>query len=98
MTTAYYIYYRLRPGAEPSAQARIQELRAALFEKCGISGRLLTKRDEPDLWMEVYERVQDAAAFEATLAQETAHLKLEELVRPGSARRLECFIDAPECA
>jgi hypothetical protein len=98
MTTAYYIYYRLRPGTERNAQARIQELRAALLEKCGINGRLLNKRDEPDLWMEVYERVQDTAAFEAALAQETARLKLEELVGAGSARRLECFVDATECA
>jgi hypothetical protein len=98
MTTAYYIYYRLRPGSERNAQARIQELHAALLAKCGINGRLLTKRDEPDLWMEVYEQVRDTAAFEAALAQETAHLKLDDLVRLGSARRLECFIDAPECA
>ena len=98
MATAYYIYYRLRPGSEKSAQARVRELRATLLAKCGVSGRLLTKRDEPDLWMEVYERVQDAAAFEATLAEETAHLKLAELVRHGSTRRLECFVDTPECA
>ena len=98
MATAYYIYYRLCPGSEGSAQARIKELRATLLAKCGISGQLLTKRDEPDLWMEVYERVQDAAAFEAALAEETAHLKLEELIRPGSTRRLECFVDASECA
>jgi len=98
MATAYYIYYRLRPGFESSAQARIKELRATLLAKCGISGQLLTKRDEPDLWMEVYERVQDAVAFEVALAEETSHLKLEELIRPNSTRRLECFVDASECA
>jgi hypothetical protein len=98
MATAYYIYYHLRPGSEGRAQARVKQLRAALLAKCGISGRLLTKRDAPHLWMEVYERVQDTAAFEAALAEQTAHLKLEELVRPGSTRQLECFLDASECA
>ena len=98
MATAYYIYYRLRPGSVQAAQERVTALRARLHARCGVLGRLLTKRDEPDLWMEVYERVEDPAAFEAALAEETAHLGLGLLLSPGSARKLECFVEASECA
>ena len=40
----------------------------ACSERCGVRGRLLTKRGEPNLWMEVYEGVQDGGLFESALA------------------------------
>jgi len=98
LATAYYIYYRLRSDCAQAARGRVAELRARLLTRCGVFGRLLTKRDEPDLWMEVYERVEDPTTFEAALAEETTRLELVQLLSPGSARKLECFVDVPECA
>jgi hypothetical protein len=56
-----------------------------------VQGRLLRKRGEPTLWMEVYEGVLDGAAFETALAQAAAHEGIDALLRPGSSRKIECF-------
>ncbi len=52
----------------------------------GIRGRWLRRRDDPGTYMEVYEGVPDAAAFEALLSRESAALGLE--------RRIERFVAA----
>jgi hypothetical protein len=44
------------------------------------------RRDDPSTYMEVYEDVKDAAAFEALLEREGAKL--------GVRRKLECFVCA----
>lgn len=98
VAAAYYVYYRLRPGSAHDAQGRVSELHDRLHTRCGVRGRLLIKRDEPDLWMEVYEQIEDAATFEAALAEESAQLGLGQLLSPGSQRNLECFVDPAECA
>jgi hypothetical protein len=53
-------------------------------ERCGVRGRWMRRRDDPSTYMEVYESVQDEAAFEALLEREGAKL--------GVARKLERFI------
>ena len=67
------------------------ELFSALKQSTTIAGRLLKKRSEPLLWMEVYENVRDDAKFELELQQATVQLKLGECLQEGSSRRLECF-------
>ena len=62
-----------------------------LQEHCGVRGRLLSKRGEPNLWMEAYEGVQDVARFETALQTEAASVQLEAVLLPGSRRNLECF-------
>jgi Domain of unknown function (DUF4936) len=73
--------------------ARLAELRAlverqfALIEReCGVRGRWMHRRDDPATYMEVYEGVQDEAAFERVLEREGAKL--------GVQRRLERFVCA----
>lgn len=55
-------------------------------KRCGVRGRWMRRRDDPSTYMEVYEGVQDEAAFEALLEREGAKL--------GVQRRLERFVCA----
>ena len=69
----------------------VRSMQSQLLVCSGVRGRLLTKRDEPGMWMEVYEGVNDAPAFEAELDRLIAAMKLEGFLEPGSRRHTECF-------
>ena len=89
MALCYYVYYRV---ARPQqAGVAVRGTQSQLLLRSGVRGRLLSKRDEPALWMEVYEGVNDAPTFEAELGRLAAAMKLEGLLAPGSRRHTECF-------
>jgi hypothetical protein len=75
---------------DPQRVAKVREAVHALFaaveRECGVRGRWMHRRDDPATYMEVFEDVKDAAAFEAVLEREGAKL--------GVQRRLERFISA----
>jgi uncharacterized protein DUF4936 len=91
MALSYYIYYRVRPekaaACEPAVRAALSSVRTAT----GIAGRLMKKRGEPNLWMEVYEGVTDDAKFEWELADAAGRLKIQDYLLSGSGRHVECF-------
>ena len=89
--TRYFIYYRVAPGREPPARAQVARLQAKVAAVIGVRGRLMTKRGEPDVWMEVYEAVSDPARFERTLHDTVQELGIVEMLAPGSVRHVECF-------
>ncbi len=89
MALCYYVYYRVTQPQR--AGAAVRSMQSQLLVRSGVRGRLLSKRDEPGLWMEVYEGVNDAPAFEAQLGSLTAETKLEDYLEPGSRRHTECF-------
>ena len=89
MALCYYVYYRVTQP-QPAGVA-VRGMQSELLVRSGVRGRLLTKRDEPGLWMEVYEGVNDAPAFEAELDSLIAAMKLEGFLAPGSRRQTECF-------
>jgi Domain of unknown function (DUF4936) len=89
--TSYFIYYRVAPGREPLAGEQVRRLQATLAAATGVRCRLMTKRGEPNLWMEVYEAVSDSAAFEQALDNAVQELQLVQLLAPGSLRHVECF-------
>ena len=91
MAYSYYIYYRVAADQAQGCESRVLELFSAIKQATNISGRLLRKRSEPLLWMEVYENVRDDAKFELELKQASAQLKINECVQEGSTRRAECF-------
>jgi hypothetical protein len=95
MPYSYYIYYRVDPAQAEAAGPRIQQLLDAVKNTTGIPGRLMKKRGEPDLWMEVYENVADAAKFEWELADAATRLKVQEFLPPGTPRHVECFENPP---
>jgi hypothetical protein len=85
----YYVYYRVTQTQE--AGVAVRGMQSELLVRSGVRGRLLSKRDEPGLWMEVYEGVNDAPAFEAELDRLIGAMKLEGFLAPGSRRHTECF-------
>lgn len=91
MSASYYIYYRVDPAKAATCEPRIRQLIAAVRQATGIAGRLMKKRGEPNLWMEVYENVVDESRFEWELAEAVARLKAQEFLLPGTPRHIECF-------
>lgn len=93
MASHYYIYYRVRPDAVAACEAKVRQLVASVAQTTGVSGRVLKKRGEPNLWMEVYEGVADEAKFEWELAEALARLEFQDLLQANSTRHIECFHD-----
>ncbi|HXF65542.1 MAG TPA: DUF4936 family protein [Burkholderiales bacterium] len=91
MACSYYIYYRVDPARAEAGVPRIRELVAAVRQATGIEGRLMKKRGEPNLWMEVYENVTDTDRFEWELAEAVGRLEVQELLLPGTPRHMEVF-------
>ena len=91
MPYSYYIYYRVDPAWAAIAEPRINQLLGTVKTSTGIAGRLLKKRGEPNLWMEVYENVADAASFESELEDAVGKLNAVELLQSGTGRHVECF-------
>lgn len=91
---SFYVYYRVAAGRAALARRQIDCLQEQLAQSTGIRGRLMTKRDEPTLWMEIYEDIADAGPFEHALEAAVRELRIDELLVAGTERHLECF----ECA
>ena len=88
---SYFIYYRVALGRESAAREHVERLQAGLHRSTGVRGRLMTKRGEPNLWMEVYEAVRDAGSFERALELALSDGEFDSLLADGSRRRVECF-------
>ena len=93
MAWSYYIYYRVDAAQTDACAAVVQKLLAAVQQSTGIQGRVLKKRNEPLLWMEIYEPVADEAKFEWELAEALAASGITALLQDGSARHTECFAE-----
>jgi len=93
MSWSYYIYYRVDAAQSGAAAVAVQKLLATMRDRTGIQGRVLKKRNEPLLWMEIYEPVSDEAKFEWELAEAVAASGITALLQAGSARHVECFAE-----
>ena len=82
----YYVYYKVEPGKAEALRPLIDDLFKKIESGTGIQGRWMRRRDDPSTYMEVYEGVADAPAFEALLEREGAKLGLQ--------RRIERFVCA----
>jgi quinol monooxygenase YgiN len=82
----YYVYYKISPDQISRLRDAVQILFKTIEKQCGVRGRWMRRRDDPSTYMEVYEEVKDAAAFEALLEREGAKL--------GVQRKLERFVNA----
>lgn len=85
----YYIYYRVGEKNAAEAETLVRSMQARLACRSGVAGRLLKKRNEPDLWMEVYEGVSETERFERLLGQAVDEFDLDMFL--DGARHLECF-------
>jgi hypothetical protein len=95
----YYIYYRVSDRNADEAETLARSMQARLACRSGVAGKLLKKRDEPGLWMEVYENVAEPERFERLLEQAVDEFDLALFVE--DRRHLECFTGdeapAPSC-
>jgi hypothetical protein len=91
LALSYYIYYRVAQLGQ--AQVLARDLQTSLKSRTGIGGRLLAKRNDPTLWMEIYEGVDDADAFEKGLAAAVSATDFATVLVTGGVRHLECFED-----
>jgi len=80
----YYVYYKINPDKVAQMRPSVHALFDAVETECGVRGRWMHRRDDPSTYMEVYENVQDEAAFEALLEREGAKL--------GVQRHVERFV------
>jgi hypothetical protein len=79
----YYVYYKLDAAQLPLAHAFIKELFQIVKKQFDVHGCWMRRRDDPSTYMEVYEGIQDGAAFEELMRREGPRL--------GVPRRLEIF-------
>ncbi len=93
MSWSYYIYYRVDAAQAGVCAAAVQQLLATMQARTGVRGRVLKKRNEPLLWMEIYEPVNDEAKFEWGLAEAVAASGINALLQAGSTRHTECFAE-----
>jgi len=91
MAFSYYIYYRVDPDKAEGCRTAIDQLMAEVKRTTGITGRLLKKRGEPLLWMEIYEDVPDDAKFEWKLAEIADKCKVRQCLTADTVRHVECF-------
>lgn len=89
----YYVYYRIDPERTLEADAAVRQTQFEVEAEVGTPGRWLRKRDEPLLWMEIYENVASAADFEAALARAVKKSGVLQCMADGSQRHVECFED-----
>jgi hypothetical protein len=94
MAYSFYIYYRVDPAKAGTCEPRVRELLDQVRNATGISGRLMVKQGEANLWMEVYENVGDDTKFAWEVASAAGKLKIQEYLQSGTTRRVECFRDA----
>ena len=84
-----YVYYRVAADTA-AARATVDAFLAAVAAATGVAGRLLARCDDAATWMEVYEPVDDALAFQRCLeVLERAHAVAGVAV--DGARHAECF-------
>jgi hypothetical protein len=89
---SFYVWYRVvRDDRE--TEAVVRGMLARLACRTGVRGRLLKKRDEPCLWMEVHGPVANPEGYESALCQVLDEFDVEMFV--DGSRHSECFLEAP---
>ena len=91
MMYSYYVYYRVQAEKAAACEPAVRAVLTSVGAATGAAGRLMKKRGEPNLWMEVYEGVTDDAKFEWELAEAAGRAGVQAFLLPGSGRHIECF-------
>jgi len=86
---SFFVWYRVNRD-DLDSDVAIRSMMARLACRSGVAGRLLKKRDEPGLWMEIYLDVADPVRFEHLLRQAVDEFDVEMFI--DGARRTECFV------
>lgn len=90
---SYFVWYRVSLD-DRDTETTVRNMMARLACRSGVAGRLLKKRDESRLWMEIYDDVADTAHFERLLRQAVDEYDVEMFI--DGNRCTECFLaDSP---
>jgi hypothetical protein len=84
-----YIYYRVDPAQTEKATRAVDALLAMLAPHCNKPPRRLTRCDEPELWMEMYEGISDFSSFTRQIEEATRALGCHGFIK--GERHLESF-------
>jgi hypothetical protein len=84
-----YIYYRIDPAQTETAARAVDALLAMLAPQCSTPPHRLTRCDDPELWMEVYEGISDFASFARQIEEVTRALGCHGFIE--GERHLESF-------
>ena len=87
--TSIFVYYRVAARDWHEAETLVRSLQARLACRTGIQGRLLKKRQEPGLWMEIYDSIPQPTRFERHLAEVEVELGIDMFL--DSPRHREIF-------
>ena len=88
----FYIYYRIAAPHAADAFALLNGVMRSLDEQFTVFGRLLRAETDADLWMEIYEDVDEPQRFEAAMNALLAPTRFASWLVPGSTRRIERFV------
>ena len=91
MKLSCYVYYRILPEQLAEARAAACKMIEAMRTLSGVEGRLLTKVDEPLLWMEVYEGFGNQAQFLSMLQESVEQSGLLARLADDGKRHIEVF-------
>jgi hypothetical protein len=97
-SASLYVYYRVRTAELAHARALIRQLLDRIDSRFGVRGRVLTRCDEPELWMEIYDPVVDPVGFQAALEEICAQIEFAAVLAPDQIRHCECFVESVPCA
>jgi hypothetical protein len=87
----FYVWYRVERD-DSDTETAVRSMMARVGCRTGIRGKLMKKRDEPLLWMEIYENVPDSSSFERILAEKADEFDVGMFI--DGTRRVECFGEA----
>ena len=86
--THFYVWYTVTSDRADAVRA-VAALIAAVEDETGVAGRVLARRDDASTWMEIYENVGDAAAFERALGALAGRHDVARI--SGGVRHVERF-------
>lgn len=87
----YYVYYRIDPEHTEAARAAVRHIFTTIQKCANVTGRILKKPDEPNLWMEIYENVTATAVFESALREAETQTGILRYLADEGRRHMECF-------
>jgi len=90
-----FIWYRV-VSDDPETAALVRGMLARLACRTGVEVRLMKKSDEPEVWMEIHERIDDLPGYQRAMRQALDIYDLDLFI--DGSRHIESFQEMPRTA